>query len=110
VLHDWDSIYAASIDRAIASMGRHVLKPVRTPQANAFCERLFGTMHREWLGWLIPIHERHLVDPARMGHPLLGPRIPCALSERHDLVSTNHRFSEYTEVIANADSGGLHVA
>ncbi|MBA3478599.1 MAG: hypothetical protein H0T52_09415 [Lautropia sp.] len=37
VLHDRDSIYATTVDRAIASMRRHVLKtPVRTPQANAF--------------------------------------------------------------------------
>ena len=50
VLHDRDSIFAATVDRAIASMGRHVLKtPVRTPQANAFCERLIGTMRRECL-------------------------------------------------------------
>jgi hypothetical protein len=34
VLHDRDSIFAATVDRAIVSMGRHVLKtPVRTPQA-----------------------------------------------------------------------------
>ena len=33
-LHDRDRIYAARVDRAIVSMGRHVLKtPVRTPQA-----------------------------------------------------------------------------
>jgi hypothetical protein len=61
VLHDRDTIFAATVDRAIASMGRHVLKtPARTPQANAFCERLIGTMRRECLDWLIPIHERHL--------------------------------------------------
>jgi putative transposase len=48
VLHDRDSIFAATVERAIASMGRHVLKtPVLTPQANAFCERLIGTMRRE---------------------------------------------------------------
>ena len=47
VLHDRDSIFAATVDRAIASMGRHVLKtPVRTPQANAFCERVVGTIRR----------------------------------------------------------------
>ena len=60
VLHDRDSILAATVDQAIASIGRHVLKtPVRTPQANAFCERLIGTMRRECLDWLIPLHERH---------------------------------------------------
>jgi putative transposase len=61
VLHDRDSIFAAAVDRAIVSMGRHVLKtPVRTPQANAFCERLIGTMRRECLDWLLPLHEGHL--------------------------------------------------
>ena len=61
VLHDRDSIFAATVDRAIAWMGRHLLKtPVRTPRANAFCERLIGTMRRECLDWLIPIHEGHL--------------------------------------------------
>ena len=58
VLHDRDGIYAAEVDRAIKSMGRRVLKtPVRTPQANAFCERLIGTMRRECLDWLIPLTE-----------------------------------------------------
>jgi len=61
VLHDRDGIYAAGVDLAIASMGRRVLKtPVRAPQANAFCERLIGTMRRECLDWLIPLNERHL--------------------------------------------------
>jgi putative transposase len=52
VLHDRDSIFAAGVDRAIGSMGRHVLQtPVRTPQANAFCERLIGTLCRNvWTG------------------------------------------------------------
>jgi putative transposase len=52
VLHDRDSIYAATVDRAIASMGRHVLTTaLRTPQANAFCERLIGTIRRSvWIG------------------------------------------------------------
>ena len=61
VLTNRDSIFAATVDWAIASMGRHVLKiPVWTPQANTFCERLIGTMRRECLDWLIPIHEGHL--------------------------------------------------
>jgi transposase InsO family protein len=40
-------------------MGLLVLKtPVRTPQANAPCERLIGTIRRECLDWLIPLSER----------------------------------------------------
>jgi putative transposase len=38
VLHDRDGIYAADVNRAIASTRRQVLKtPVQAPQANAFC-------------------------------------------------------------------------
>lgn len=34
--------------------------PVRTPQANAYCERVIGTMRRECLDFIIPLNERHL--------------------------------------------------
>jgi transposase InsO family protein len=118
VLHDRDSIFAATVDRAIASMGRHVLKtPGRTPQANAFCERLIGTMRRECLDWLIPIHEGHLrwilrdwVIHYNRGRPhaSLGPGIPDPLSERNQLVSTGHRLPEHARVIATPILGGLH--
>lgn len=118
VLHDRDSIYAATVDRALASMGRHVLKtPVRTPQANAFCERLIGTMRRECLDWLIPIHERHLRSILRewvthynggRPHASLGPGIPDPLSEWKHPVSTGHRLAEHGRVIATPLLGGLH--
>ena len=56
-----DSIYAAALDCAVAAMGLTVLKtPVRGPQANAFCERLIGTIRRECLDWLILVNEQHL--------------------------------------------------
>ena len=98
------------VDQAIASMGPHVLKtPARTPQANAFCERLIGTMRRECLDWLIPLHEGHLRRVLRewvphynrgRPHASLGPGIPYPLPEADQLVTTGHRLPEHTEVIA----------
>lgn len=118
VLHDRDTIFAATVDRAIASMGRHVLKtPARTPQASAFCERLIGTMRRACLDWLIPIHEGHLrsilhewVTHCNRGRPhaSLGPGIPDPLAERKQPVSTRHRLPEHGRVIATPILGGLH--
>ena len=48
VIHDRDSIFSSVMDRGLAAMGLRVLKtPASTPQADAFCERLIGTMRRE---------------------------------------------------------------
>jgi hypothetical protein len=33
---------------------------VRAPKANAYCERLIGTMRREFLDFVIPLGESHL--------------------------------------------------
>jgi putative transposase len=53
LIHDRDAICTPAVDRAIRSMGLRVLKtPVRTPQANAYCERVIGTIRRECLDWL----------------------------------------------------------
>jgi len=50
VLHDRDGIYAAGVDRAMASMGRRVFEtPVRTRQADIFCERHLRWILREWV-------------------------------------------------------------
>jgi putative transposase len=55
VIHDRDSIYSEGVDATLAAMGLTVLKtPVRAPQANAFCERLIGTIRRECVDFIIP--------------------------------------------------------
>ncbi len=60
VLHDRDTIFSAC-DAELKGFGVRVLKtPVRTPKANAFCERLVGTIRRECLDLLIPLNEGHL--------------------------------------------------
>jgi len=70
----------------VNAMGVRILKtPVRAPKANAFCERLVGTIRRECLDFLIPFGERHLkqvltlwaahYNHARV-HTSLGPGVP----------------------------------
>jgi transposase InsO family protein len=115
LIHDRDAIFAPEVDRAVASMGLRVLKtPVQTPQANAFCERLIGTMRRECLDWVLPIHERHLV--AILGewvrqynrgrpHASLGPGVPDP-PVRPD--PCGHQWPAGHRVVATPILGGLH--
>ncbi len=86
VIHDRDSIFTNSVDDAPRGFGVRAIKtPVRVPVANAFCERLVGTIRRECLDYLIPINEGHLrrtlkefVVQYNRGRPhaSLGPGIP----------------------------------
>ncbi len=118
LIHDRDAIYAPAVDRAIRSMGLRVLKtPVRTPQANAFCERLIGTIRRECLDWLIPLHQRHLrqilttwVAHYNRGRPhaSLGPGIPERSPALIQPEPTGHRLPRGGRVIATPILNGLH--
>src|ERR1044071_5092280 len=86
LIPDRDSIYSDAVDRTITAMGLTILKtPVRAPQANAFCERLIGTIRRECLDWMIPLSEDHLrrllmewIAHYHRGRPhsCLGPGVP----------------------------------
>src|SRR5205814_3596078 len=61
LIHDRDSIFSAQLDQQVRHFGLKVLKtPVRSPKANALCERLLGTLRRECLDYLIPLSENHL--------------------------------------------------
>ena len=86
LLHDRDSIFSTELDRSIAALGITVLKSgPRTPQMNAVCERVIGTVRRECLDWLIPLSDAHLRTTLRSwvkhynrgrSHMGLGPGIP----------------------------------
>jgi putative transposase len=116
LIHDRDSIYSAAVDRAVGAMGLTVLKtPVRCPQANAFCERLIGTMRRECLDWLIVLNERHLrsvlqewVAHYNQGRPhaSLGPGIPVLLGRLEP--PNGHRIPHRHRVVAAPILAGLH--
>ena len=51
LIHDRDSIFSAEFDHELAQgLGLTVLRtPPQSPQANAHCERLVGTVRRECL-------------------------------------------------------------
>jgi transposase InsO family protein len=118
VIHDRDSIYSDGVDRTLAAMGLTVLKtPVRAPQANAFCERLVGTIRRECLDFAIPLNERHLrsllkawVTHYNQGRPhaSLGPGLPNPPLDRVVTKAINHRIPEGHRVVATPILGGLH--
>jgi transposase InsO family protein len=86
LIHDRSGIFSENLDRAIENLGVEVLKtPARAPQANAYCERLIGSLRRECLDWFIALNERHLRMLARewaahynqgRPHTGLGPGIP----------------------------------
>ncbi len=87
LVHDRSRIFSEDLDRSIEALGIEVLKaPVRAPKANAYCERLIGSLRRECLDWFIPLNERHLRLLARewtahynhgRPHKSLGPGIPA---------------------------------
>lgn len=116
VIHDHDAIYSSAVDRALASMQLHALiTPVRAPTANAFCERLIGTVRRECLDFMIPLNEQHLrrilaewVSHYNRGRPhaSLGPGIPDG--PRLASGSTGHQLPHGHRVAAVPILGGLH--
>jgi putative transposase len=116
LIHDHDSIYSESVDRTVTAMGLTILKtPVRSPTANAFCERVIGTIRRECLDWMIPLNERHLrgvleewIAHYNRGRPhtSLGPGIPYAPDRAPEL--SGHRIRDGHEVVAKSILGSLH--
>ena len=120
LLHDRDSIFAASLDESIKRLGLTVLKsPPRSPKTNAICERLIGTIRRECLDWLIPISRTHVrailtswADHYNCARPhmSLGPGVP---DPPQTLTPTLHRESRHRigaplVVCAKSVLGGLH--
>ena len=61
LLHDRHSTFSAGLDEEVESWGLEVLKSLaHSPTANAFCERVIGTIRRECLDFVIPLSESHL--------------------------------------------------
>ena len=118
VIHDRDSIFSAELDHQLLSFGLKVLRtPVRAPQANAYCERLIGTMRREFLDFVIPLSERHLRSLLKewvahynqvRPHSSLGPGIPEPSNLMLFPTNGRHTLPKGSRVVANPILGGLH--
>jgi putative transposase len=111
LLHDRDSIFSPALDQSIRHLGLKVLKtPVRTPVANAICERVLGTLRRECLDFVIPFTETHVRRllqgwgrhyNARRPHMALRPGIPQPLAGLPaPLQEQRHRLPAHCHVVA----------
>jgi putative transposase len=118
VVHDRDSIFSQALDQQLLSFGLKVLRtPAGAPQANAYCERLVGTMRREFLHFIIPLSQRHLrrllkewvahYNQARP-HSSLGPGIPEPSNLMLLRTNARHTLPKGSRVVANPILGGLH--
>lgn len=117
LIHDRHATFSSALDEAVDNLGLKAVKtPVRTPQANAFCERLIGTMRRECLDFMIPLNERHLRTVLRewvshynrgRPHSSLGPGIP-ECTRTPPVRKHRHRLVVGERVITAAILGGLH--
>ena|SRR5271165_1062852 len=119
LIRDRDSIFSTEVDQQLKAFGlRVLLTPARAPKANAYCERLVGSIRRECLDFMIPLGEKHLrsilaewVTHYNQGRPhlSLGPGIsePAAVFrplQDHD----RHSFAQDCKVVARMVLGGLH--
>jgi putative transposase len=119
LMHDRDAIFSQELDQSMRHLGLRTLKtPVRSPQANAVCERLLGTLRRECLDFLIPLSAHHLWRllhewvqhyNERRPHMSLGPGIPQPPSSLSALLQSHrHRLPAHLRVGARPILGGLH--
>jgi hypothetical protein len=118
VVHDRDSIFSAKLDGELTGFGVRVVKtPVRSPQANTFCERLIRTIRRECLDWMIPFGEGHLKKILRefvqhynrgRPHSSLGPGIPEPHQANVPPGLNRHKLPPGYSVVSTPVLGGLH--
>jgi putative transposase len=117
--HDRDSIFSQQLDEGIRHLGLRVLRtPVRTPQANALCERLIGTLRRECLDFVIPLTENYLrrivqawLPHYNEGRPHMSrgpgiPQPPPGLPIR--LQTHRHYLPKHMHVVVRPILWGLH--
>jgi len=119
LIRDRDAKFSSQFDDSVSRLRLQILKtPVRSPKANAICERTIGTIRRECLDYLIPLGEGHLrrilaewvshFNAARP-HNALGPGIPHPpMDVPITLQAIRHKVPTGARVMARPVLGGLH--
>ena len=118
VIHDRDRIYSQELDRSLKSLGLTVLKtPYKSPQANAFCERLIGSARRECFDFMIPVNETHIRQTFKSWfghynrgrpHSSLGPGTPDRSTPKAELQIERHCIPKDCRIASVSILGGLH--
>jgi transposase InsO family protein len=118
VIHARDRIYSQGLDESLKSLSLTVLKtPYRSPQANACCERLIGTVRRECLDFMIPCNEAHIRQILKAWtlhynrgrpHSSLGPGMPDRSSVKVEIQSERHAIPRNSRIVVTSLLGGLH--
>src|ERR1700730_1830825 len=121
LIHDRDSIFSTEVDDELKSFGLKVVRtPVQAPKANAFCERLIGTVWRECLDYVIPLSEKHLRKTLRewvthynqgRPHSALGPGIPADTKKQLQQptpCTRRHELPADSRITTREVLGGLH--
>jgi len=107
VIHDRHTAFSAEVDAALGSFGVHIVRtPVHSPTANAFCERLIGS-----------IRERHVRKILRewaahynfgRPHKALGPGIPAAPCSQPPTSERRYGIPSEFRIGVRPVLGGLH--
>ncbi len=118
LVHDRHSSFSAELDKQVETFGVKVIRtPVRTPTANAYCERLIGSIRRECLDYVIPINEWHLRRILRewmthynggRPHRALGPGIPDRPNKISLVIGRRHEIPDGVRLASKSILAGLH--
>lgn len=119
LIHDNDAIFSRAVDTTIRSFAIEPLRtPLRSPRANAYCERLIGTLRRECLDRIIAVTEAHLGavvsewaahNNRARPHMSLGYSVPEPSKEiPAPPLPHRHRLPPDARVVSRSVLGGLH--
>src|SRR4051794_12629705 len=118
LLHDRHKTFSLGLDEEVARWGIGVLKsPAHAPTANAFCERVIGSIRRECLDFVIPLSESHLKRTLRewvnhyntgRPHQSLGPGIPDQVEQKSPTNGEMATISKRRPILAKSILGDLH--